>query len=310
LKAYIGVTDEPWFRFLAAEIDLDEVNFWRPKDTRVFRSLQPGDLFLFKLRQPRHAIVGGAFFVRFSLLPMSLAWAAFERRNGAATLREFRDRLGRLRSGSVAPGADYQIGCILLAEPFFLDEPDWIIGPRDWEKETVQGSNYDLKTGEGRRIWGELVARVPTKVVPAYEPVEPPAVQERYGAPLLVYPRLGQGSFRIEVTEHYSRRCAVTGERTLPALEAAHIKPYAEGGPHAVSNGLLLRSDLHHLFDAGYITVSPDHRLEVSRRIREEFENGRNYYALDGQPIRNPSAPALAPSSEFLGWHRQNAFRG
>lgn len=310
MKAYIGVTDEQWFRFLANQPDLDEVNFWRPKDTRAFRVLQPGDLFLFKLRHPRHTIVGGGFFIRFSVLPVSLAWSAFERKNGAPTLSELRVRLSRLRSELLAPAVDYQIGCILLSQPFFLAEPDWITGPTDWGKETVQGSAYDLRSGEGRRIWEELVVRVPTKVVPAHEPAEPTAVHERYGTPVLVYPRLGQGSFRIEVIEHYTRRCAVTGERTLPALEAAHIKPYAEGGPHAVSNGLLLRGDLHHLLDAGYVTVSREHRLEVSRRIREEFENGRDYYALQGHSLRVPSAQRLAPSGEFLQWHRENVFRG
>lgn len=52
----------------------------------------------------------------------------------------------------------------------------------------------------------------------------------RFGAPHLIRPRLGQGAFRVLVTDVYGRKCAVTGERTLPALEAAHIRPYAEGG--------------------------------------------------------------------------------
>ena len=51
------------------------------------------------------------------------------------------------------------------------------------------------------------------------------------------------------MTDAYERRCAVTGEKTLPVLEAAHIRPYALLGPHRVNNGLLLRSDLHKLFD-------------------------------------------------------------
>lgn len=66
--------------------------------------------------------------------------------------------------------------------------------------------------------------------------------------PQIVRPRLGQGAFRIVVTDTYERRCAVTGERTLPVLEAAHIKSYADGGAHDITNGLLLRSDLHTLF--------------------------------------------------------------
>ena len=49
------------------------------------------------------------------------------------------------------------------------------------------------------------------------------------GKPAPVRPRLGQGAFRIIVTDLYGRKCAVTGEKTMPALEAAHIRPYADG---------------------------------------------------------------------------------
>lgn len=310
MKAYIGVTDEAWFRFLAAQPELDEANFWRPKDTREFRSLDRGDLFLFKLRRPKHVIVGGGFFIRFSVLPVSLAWDAFKQKNGAASLGELRAQLSRLRAEPLGPSVDYQIGCILLSLPFFLSETDWVAAPADWGRQTVQGSAYDLRAGEGKRIWSDLVARLPAHLGGAIGEAVSPAVHERYGAPMIFHPRLGQGSFRIEVIENYSRRCAVTRERTLPALQAAHIKPYAEGGPHAPSNGILLRSDLHGLLDAGYVTVSRDHRLDVSRRIREEFENGRDYYALDGHPVDLPGSPAVAPSDTFLEWHRQNVFRG
>jgi putative restriction endonuclease len=78
----------------------------------------------------------------------------------------------------------------------------------------------------------------------------------------------------VLVTDIYQRRCAVTQERTLPALEAAHIRPYGDGGSHEAQNGLLFRRDIHSLFDAGYVTVTPDLRFEVSSRIKAEFENG------------------------------------
>jgi putative restriction endonuclease len=113
----------------------------------------------------------------------------------------------------------------------------------------------------------------------------------------------------VLVTDLYHRRCAITGERTLPALEAAHIRPYAEGGRHEASNGLLLRRDIHSLFDDGYVTVTPDLRFEVSRRIREEFENGRHYYALQGQEIAAPSTLAHRPDPEALRWHNTELFK-
>jgi putative restriction endonuclease len=127
---------------------------------------------------------------------------------------------------------------------------------------------------------------------------------------MLVLPRLGQGSFRVLVTDAYGRRCAITSERTLPVLEAAHIRPYALQGPHEIKNGMLLRSDLHKLFDGGYLTVDPkDLTVMVSRRIREEFENGREYYRLHGTPIRVPDDRAAAPCREFLEFYSEQVFK-
>ena len=132
----------------------------------------------------------------------------------------------------------------------------------------------------------------------------------RYGEPHLVEPRLGQGAFRVMVTDVYGRRCAVTRERTLPALDAAHIRPFVTGGAHTASNGLLLRRDIHSLFDAGYVTVTPTFDFEVSRSIREEFENGRDYYALHGTRIEVPRRRDQRPDHDALTWHNENIFRG
>lgn len=313
MKAYIGITDGDWYRSLAARPDLDEVNFWQPGGSRHFRALQTNELFLFKLHAPHHFIVGGGLFGHFSILPCSLAWEAFGTSNGARDLTEMRARVGRYRRAAIDPREDYQVGCILLEQPFFFEERDWIAAPRDWGRQTVQGATCDLSQGEGRRIWEELVLRAPGAVVgrpAAGEPLPLVAAEPRFGQPTTVLPRLGQGTFRVLVTDIYDRRCAVTGERTLPVLQAAHIRPYSRDGPHDPRNGLLLRSDLHTLFDRGYVTVSPDRRFEVSRRIREEFENGREYYRLHGQPVREPGRPDWRPSPEFLDWHASNIFRG
>lgn len=132
----------------------------------------------------------------------------------------------------------------------------------------------------------------------------------RYGKPIPVRPRLGQGAFRVVVTDAYEQRCAVTRERTLPMLEAAHLTPYSEGGIHDLPNGLLLRSDLHRLLDLGYMTVDPDkRRLLVSRRIREEFQNGREYYGLHGRELAVPIDATGMPSRENLVFHFENRYR-
>lgn len=312
MRAYIGITDGDWFSFLSGrEPPVDEVNFWQPSGNRNFRVLAPGELFLFKLHSPRNFIVGGGLFAHFTILPVSLAWDAFGEKNGAPSLSDIRQRIGRYRRGAVDPMEDYRIGCILLEQPFFLPESDWILAPTDWGRPTVQGATYDLAGGEGRRVWQDLVARLPLAALEVTGSQLPTVASEpRYGTPTLILPRLGQGTFRALVTDLYDRRCAVTGERTLPVLDAAHIKPYHLDGPHHPTNGLLLRSDLHTLFDRGYVTVTPRMHLEVSRRIREEFENGRDYYKLHGLEVRRPQASDAAPAADYLDWHARTVFRG
>lgn len=295
LKAYVGVTDFDWYRFLASQPDLDEVNFWQPGGSLKFQAVQPGEPFLFKLHSPRDFIVGGGFFVRWVRLPVNLAWETFQEKNGAASPAEMKERIEKYRRGR----KDSEIGCILLGSPFFLQEREWVHAPSDWKRPIVQGKTYSLTEGEGRRIWNELKGKLAIRL---FEQVP------RYGKPIEILPRIGQGIFRAIVTDAYSRRCALTGERVLPALEAAHIRPYAEGGPHLIGNGVLLRSDLHRLFDKGYLTITPDHRVDVSRRIQEEFHNGREYYALRGETIRLPERKDDRPLTDFLEWHNNGVF--
>jgi putative restriction endonuclease len=107
----------------------------------------------------------------------------------------------------------------------------------------------------------------------------------------------------------YSRACAVTQEHSLPALEASHIQPYAKAGPHDVRNGVLLRADLHRLFDQGYVTITPEFRLEVSPRLKQDYRNGRSYYPLHGQHVALPASVNDAPSAEFLRWHNERVYR-
>jgi putative restriction endonuclease len=111
------------------------------------------------------------------------------------------------------------------------------------------------------------------------------------------------------VMDAYDRRCAVTGERTLPVLEAAHIRPFAETREHDVRNGILMRSDIHRLYDRGLVTVSPDLTFRVSRSIERDYSNGLIYYALDGNAIRVPSDERSRPDLESLAWHEETVFR-
>ena len=304
MRYWIGVTDKNWYLRLRASAP-EDLNFWQPSASQPATFLQPGTPFLFKLHYPENAIVGGAYFTRFSVLPARLAWEAFGELNGVAGYRELRARIEQYAGRSLV--GDPQIGCNVLCEPFFFDEDRWIPAPTSWSPNIVRGKTYDTAAREGQDLWLAVRERLQGRA----ESIASEAETERYGKPFLARARLGQGAFRILVTEAYTRRCAITGERTLPVLDAAHIKPYSGLGEHALSNGLLLRKDLHALFDDGYLTVAADYRIEVSRRIREEFENGREYYRLHGESLQVlPLDAQERPSQELLAWHNNHVFLG
>jgi len=305
MKAYVGVTDNDWYSLLKSIQPHDEVNFWQPSGRQQFKALKPGELFLFKLHSPLNYIVGGGIFAYSSILPISLAWESFERLNGADDYLQMRARVARYRKQKEDRLNDYPIGCILLESPFFLPEDQWIEVPSDWKPSIVQGKGYDLTVEPGLTLWNRVQNRTNFKHVVAESKEILP-----FGKPNIIFPRLGQGSFRILVTDAYERRCAISKEKTLPALDAAHIKPFSEIKTHSVSNGILLRKDMHALFDKGYITITPESNVEVSRRIKEEFENGRDYYRYQGSTIFIPSNEENQPSSDYLRWHNEEVYRG
>lgn len=191
-----------------------------------------------------------------------------------------------------------------MTQPFFFKERDWLPVPPSWSDNIVSLKTFSTVADEGLALWRSVNDRLSFTAPFAAEP------GERFGAPQLVRPRLGQGAFRVVVTDDYQRRCAITGEKTLPALDAAHIRPYGEGGEHDPSNGILLRRDIHSLFDAGYVTISPSLRFEVSGKIREEFENGRHYYELHGQSIVTPQKLSHRPDAAALAWHNDHVYKG
>jgi putative restriction endonuclease len=102
----------------------------------------------------------------------------------------------------------------------------------------------------------------------------------------------------------------MSGSHVLHVLDAAHIKPHAKGGEHAITNGILLRQDLHTLLDLGYMTVTPEYRVEVSQKIKEEFNNGKEYYAIHGSTLGLPDSPSFRPDPELLQWHNESVFLG
>jgi len=307
VRGYVSPTDQGWYQYLRARPHIEEVNFWRPGATN-FVALRPGEPFFFKLKAPHNAIGGFGQFSRFAKLPIWMAWNVFGEANGVESLAALRARVDRLAGSPTPSDLDRRIGCISIAFPTFFAPDEWVELPEDWARNIVSGRRYDLTSGPGRLLWQTCLERaVASTTVDPW--TEEAMDQLRYGTPHLITPRLGQGSFRLAVLDAYGGACAVTTEHSLPVLEAAHIRPYHQGGTHEIRNGLPLRRDLHTLFDLGFVTVRPDRTFAVSSQLRKEYANGRAYYALDGRRITAPPNPAERPDPELLEWHGDVVFR-
>jgi hypothetical protein len=144
VRAYVGVTDGQWYRFLAARPELDEVNFWRPSGGRGFHVPTVGEPFFFKTHCPHDRVVGDGFYSGFAQLMLSEAWELFGAANGADSLRQMRLRVGQYRRTSIAPGEDPLIGCLFVRNTTFFPEDAAADAPPDFAANIVQGKGYDL----------------------------------------------------------------------------------------------------------------------------------------------------------------------
>ncbi len=311
LRAYVGVTDWDWYQFLRAR-GSTEVNFWQPSGGRRFGAIPQGAPFLFKTHYSHgNRIVGGGFLSGWASLPISRAWEFFGLDNGCSTLAEMRARIARYRGRHDNEQGDPEVGCVMLRDVSFFEPDTAPAAPPDWSSNIVQGRSYALASPEGSYIEEVLHALLQQHALEG--PEDSPSLVEGdiFGAPRLTPVRLGQAAFKALVQEAYGRRCAVTGDKIVPVLQAAHIRPVTAQGQNRVDNGLLLRSDVHTLFDRGYLGVHPERNtLLVSPRLRADWGNGEEFYARagSGEPISMPARRSDRPNRDFLAWHADAVF--
>ncbi|GAB2964019.1 hypothetical protein GCM10027280_61140 [Micromonospora polyrhachis] len=308
MKAYLGVTDDKWFRFLAANTMLREINFWRPAGGREFRVLKTGEPFFFKTHYPHNRIVGGGFYSGFAQLRISEAWSLFKEGNGVSSLHDMRQIVSRYRREPIRADEDPVIGCILLKDPVFFPDGTHAAPPPDFKANIVQGKGYEISkdsSGYFEVLLSQMLG-IAVEVDPSGPWHRPGPV---YGNPRLTSPRLGQQAFKAVILSAYNRRCAITGDKIQPVLQAAHIRPLPAGGEHRIDNGILLRSDIHTLYDLGYLGIDLKHQLLVSPRLRNEFGNGEQFYSRAGDPIGVPEQRQDRPHREFLEWHLDNVYK-
>jgi len=298
MRAVVAVTDNDWAAFLRDRPQLTEANFWLPSAGSGFRPRNTGEPFLFKTHYPDNRLVGGGFVSGFARLRVSEAWDFFGEGNGVPSREALRRAINGYRKGP--PEEDPLIGCVLLRDLFFSPKDRAIAGPPDFARNIVRWKAYELTGGSYVELaLGQLLNQAQST---------PAIAGPIFGDPRLTVPRLGQQAFKSMVLTAYHRRCAITGGKITPVLQAAHIRPVGEHGEHRLDNGLLLRSDVHILFDRGYLGVDDHYRIHVSPRLRSDFGNGAEFYSRAGTPIELPDRRADRPAGEAVTWHMDTVF--
>lgn len=317
MTPFIANTDRSWFDFLSTRMEngvVDEVNFWQPSATRPMKQMGPGEPVFFRLKAPTHSIAGYGFFAAFNVVTLEQAWDLFGWRNGADTFSHFRHLIGGYRQRNDLDADEARrrpIACTVLRDARFWQEQRWIPWreAEGWQSNIVQGKT-ELDPTRASLLMSQIArdaAEEPAELTQVFQPLQ---VDERLVEQIQAVRRQGQGTFRMRLLDAYGR-CAITGEKTQPVLDAAHIQPYMGPASNHVQNGLLLTKEFHALFDKGYVTVTPDYLVRVSGALREEWQNGVRYYAYDGQPLKRlPEREHLRPSRDALAWHQEQRFLG
>jgi hypothetical protein len=118
--------------------------------------------------------------------------------------------------------------------------------------------------------------------------------------------RRGQRQFRDALIHQYEARCAITGGDAVDALEAAHISPYRNEQANHATNGLLLRADIHTLFDLHLISVDPEtNTVAVARQLLDTC-----YAELAGKQLKMPRSDHARPDVQALSQHYQEFLSG
>ena len=299
----VGVTSKPWYEFLRARSALRAVNFWRPSPTRL--GLASGDWLLFRVPAGKeNKIAGGGRFVSFDIQTVDLAWKRWEQANGCADKEGFLNLLRALDRSGRDVSRHSLIGCCYLADPWFLPESEWFEA-HGWNKASRNPFRKYPSDNPNREA---LQQRAERAVESSGLGMDEDVMLEHFVMLREKEDRVGQGEFRKQILSIY-KQCAITGEKTHPALEAAHIRPYSKHRNHLPSNGLLLRNDIHKLYDDGLVSVTPDNVFHVSPRIRRKYGNGRDYYALKNRKISVPKQEILRPDPKFLQEHYDRRFK-
>jgi len=295
----IAPTDSNWFNFLQDNQFNSYVNFWTPTPWNI-TGLKSGDKLYFMLKSPIRKIGGFGEFVEYKNLTANDAWTEFGNRNGReskfdflSSIQKYIDRNSKNVGGIKLEASSYKLGSIVLKNCEFWNEEDYKV-PDDYgvsfPKQVVTVKYFP-------KIYDPFYHII--HFANKFTIIEEPRDNERR----LVQIRNGQSIFKGRILKAYNNKCCVTGETIPELLEAAHIQEYRNSNSHNIQNGLLLRVDIHRLYDNNLIFIDRYFIIHVSNYIKDEY-----YRQFNLKRIALPINEYEHPSAEVLEL-RRNEFR-
>jgi hypothetical protein len=193
--------------------------------------------------------------------------------------------------------ASKTVGSQPRREPFLFDKTNdakWYLTPEGRayvlkEIIPIDGAEIEARYGQSERL-----------IVKLTENSDSPPTESGYTMAIrAIKQRRGQPEFRRKLISAYQGCCSFTGSNATEALEAAHIIPVVDDGDNEVNNGILLRADVHTLFDLGMVTVNPESmRIELSEILRDT-----DYAYLHHKKMVLPGEEFQHPLSLYLTMH-------
>lgn len=301
---YIGNTDHDWFDFCKSQPDLKEVNFWQPS-RQHFKAIDIGGIFFFRRKSPIDKIGGFGVLASAGEATIQTAWESLGLSNGVETEKDFIHRVMKYKKSSTVDNQTL-VGFKILVDPVFLDKEHWIDVPKDWSKNIVTGKGYYQDAIHVRPLLELFEKHKRVTTYPASSTLSERGFAEiqsgfKYRQSAKV--RVGQNIFRMALLSAYQNKCAITGTAVEVCLEAAHISAFSETVSHEIPNGLLLRRDIHALFDSHLLSIDSQNRVRLSKRLKEELKVGDEYLQLEGKELSIPTDPIFQPSKIRLAEH-------
>ncbi len=293
MTAVYASTTRLWFDALA-RLRPEKVAFWQPTPARPLR-LHPGERWYFKeLGAP--LVLGFGTYSGWERLTIEDLFETYGIAAGYATKA---DLIAALQIFDPDKGAGSEIGNVVLNDFTPFEHPIALgsVGLNDL--------NVRFNYIEGDDPIAAYVGGLRAGQPATHFELRNAERAERAAATRKV--RVGQGAFRRLLIGTYGAVCAFTGPQLEETLQAAHIQPYVDAESNHIRNGLLLRADMHLLFDLGLLTLTSDCRIEVSKKL-----SGRDpsVECLHGTVATLKSVDGVKPSPPAIEFHRAEVFVG